>query len=121
MWELFYDKRPWTTNKERNLHHHQRAKLVKEWRTAFKELALEAGIPALPKINVSVTPILPDRRVQDTAACNPAAKAAIDGIVDAGVIPDDTPEYLAWIKFYPCKVKKGHVGLLVQIEEVEDE
>lgn len=31
----------------------------------------------------------------------PAAKAAIDGIVDAGVLPDDTPAHVLSLTFRP--------------------
>jgi hypothetical protein len=37
--------------------------------------------------------------LQDVAACNPAVKAAIDGLVDAGIVPDDSPAYLRSVEF----------------------
>jgi crossover junction endodeoxyribonuclease RusA len=115
MWTLLYPHRPWTTNADRNLHPHQRAKRIKEWRKAFCQLATEQGIPLQRKIAIMVTPILPDRRIQDTAACNPAAKAAIDGLIDAGVIIDDTKEYLEFILFKPCEYRKGEPGLMLEV------
>jgi len=48
---------------------------------------------------IIVEPILENRRWQDTGACFPSAKAAIDGIVDAGVLLDDTPDILPQITF----------------------
>lgn len=114
-WELFYPVRPWTTNKDRNLHHHQRAKMIKEWRDAYKKLAEDAGIPELEVMYVEAEPWVPTRNFQDTAACNPAVKAAIDGIVDAGVVPDDKPEFLKWILFHPCRHTPGQVGLMIQV------
>lgn len=114
-WELFYDVRPWTTNKDRNLHYHQRAKMVKEWREKFKELAEEAGIPELEVMFIEAEPWVPTRNFQDTAACNPAVKAAIDGIVDAGVVPDDKPQFLKWILFHPCKHTPGQTGLMIRV------
>lgn len=115
MWTLSYPKRPWTTNADRNLNHFQRASRIKEWRKAFCDLATEAKIPLQRKIAVVITPVIPDRRIQDTAACNPAAKAAIDGLIDAGVIIDDTQEYLEFILFKPCEVRKGVSALEVDI------
>lgn len=115
VWELEYKARPWTTNKDRTMYHHTRAKLVKEWREAFKLLALEQKLPALKVFTVEVVPRLRDQRLQDTAACNPAAKAAIDGLIDAGVAPDDSNEWLLWIKFFPCEVTPGKDSLLVRV------
>lgn len=117
-WSLVYAKRPWTTNSERRWNRYRRAEEVKEWRGAFQLLARNAQIPALTKIAVHATPIMPDRNFQDTAACNPAVKAAIDGIVDAGVIPDDTPEFLEYIRFNPCEYDKGKPALRVEVIEL---
>lgn len=118
-WILWYPVRPWTINKDRNWHHHQRAKNIKEWRNAFRELAVVEGIPRCNHVAFEIQPVLGDRRVQDTAACVTAAKAAIDGIVDAGVIEDDAPPFMQWMKFYPPVVEKGKNGLLVRVIECD--
>jgi len=76
---------------------------------------LEAKIPRLEKIGISATPVMPDRRFQDTAACNPAVKAAIDGIVDSGVIPDDTWDHLGFINFQACVLDRGNPALRVEV------
>lgn len=115
VWELFYPVRPWTTNKDRNLHPMARAKMIKEWRSAFKGLAEAASIPELEVMFIEVEPQVPTRNFQDTVACNPAAKAAIDGIVDAGVVPDDAKRWLKWVLFYPCLHTPGSAGLLIRV------
>lgn len=100
-YRLFYPVRPWTINKERTMHYHTRAKLVKEWREAFCELAKEAKIPPLNHFNVDVQPIVKNRRsLPDVCAAAGSVKAAIDGIVDFGVVPDDRPEFVKWVRFY---------------------
>lgn len=112
---LYYPVRPWTTNKDRNLHPMARAKIIKEWRGAFKDLALAACIPELEVMYIEAEPWVPTRNFQDTAACNPAVKAAIDGIVDAGVVPDDAQRWLKWILFRPCKHTPGQAGLSIRV------
>lgn len=114
-WELTYHDKHWTTNKDRNLHHHARAKLIKKWRVKFCELAKEANIPELEVMYIEVIPNVATRNFQDTAACNPAAKAAIDGIVDAGVVPDDSKEWLHWILFHPCVHTRGEYSLTIKV------
>ncbi len=95
-----YPQRPFTTNAERTWHHYKRASVVKEWREAYFYLAKEAKIPSLLTAEIIVTPYMQGKgRQQDVAACYPAAKAAIDGIVDAGVMPDDSALYLKSILF----------------------
>lgn len=100
---LRYERRPWTLNAERSGTgggHFRRAKLVKEWREVFAQLARDAGVPTFDAICVTVYPELRHRgSMPDTAACIGAAKAAIDGLVDAGVIPDDGPEFVHRLTF----------------------
>lgn len=113
-WDLNYQKRPWTVNAERTWHYHKRAKLVKEWRDAFCEITQNCNVPPLSAISLRVQPYLRDNRVQDLGACFPAYKAALDGIVDAGVVPDDTPEYVKFVIFYAPIVGEGD-GLTVTV------
>lgn len=115
-WILIYDgERPWTVNAERKMHYHTRAKKVRVYREAFYYLAADAGLPQLESMCIEATPVLGDNRLQDTAACNGAVKAAIDGLVDFGIVPDDSNEWLKWIKFYPCLVNPGSNGLIIKI------
>lgn len=113
---LVHRARPWTANAERRLHFHARAALVAEWRAAFKILALEAHMPALGRIAVTAMPIRADRRSRpDVAACYPAAKAAVDGLVDAGVIPDDDPDHLVELRF-TAPAMGSHDSLVLIVE-----
>lgn len=117
-WELFYGVRPWTSNSERTWHHYKRASMVKEWREAFWALAKEAKIPPLTRIGVVVTPVLNGRgRIQDVGGCFPAAKAAIDGLVDANVIPEDGPMYVRWLLFKAPE--RGLPGLRLVVCEAQ--
>ena len=106
-------QRPWTTNQERKKgSHYQRAAITKYWRDAFREAA--EGIPHFDAIRIEVTPYLPDRKMQDTGACYPTAKAAIDGLVDAGIIDDDAPQYVPTITFHsPVVLKPGGLHILI--------
>lgn len=89
--------RPWTVNGQRNMHYRKTAKLVKLWRTASRVHC--AGLDAvLSPVDVVVDLYLRGKRSQDVGACYPAVKAAIDGIVDAGILADDTPEYVQSIR-----------------------
>ena len=96
---LCLSQKPWTTNAERAGNRWQRAELVKTWRTAFKFLALQQRIPMLTDVTITAQPHQKSGRLQDVSACNPAVKAAIDGLVDAGVMQDDSPEFLTAITF----------------------
>lgn len=116
-WRLEYPQRPWTLNKERKENRFVRAERVKEWRSAFHLLALEAKIPRLPAIGLDVQARLTGVQ-QDPVALFPAYKAALDGIVDAGVVPDDTWDYVKNVNFLPPEKGKPH-ALIVWVYEAD--
>ena len=109
-----YKVRPWTTNAERNWHHMKRAKHVKEWREAFHWLA-KTHKP-LAHATITIEPWQKGGILADVAACNPAAKAAIDGIVDAGILKDDSPQYLHSVTF--LQPQKGKDAMIVWVRGV---
>jgi hypothetical protein len=56
--------------------------------------------------------------VADTGACYPAVKAAIDGLVDAGVLPGDTGTHVPSITFLaPIRVGKDQQESLTLVVE----
>lgn len=97
-----HGRRPTTLNQERKQNNWgRRATDTKWWRTQFADMASQAEIPPYERIKIAVVPLHKNgRSPQDTGACFPAAKAAIDGLVDAGVIEDDTPDKLLQIDFH---------------------
>jgi hypothetical protein len=110
--------RPLTVNVARTLHHQTWGTRNRETRGRWHYLALEAKVPRLERIAVEVLPLHADRRSpQDVAACAPAAKAAIDGLVDAGVLADDDAPHLASITFLPPEVG-GVDGMALRFWEV---
>jgi hypothetical protein len=101
-YRLTHEARPWTLNVERQggTGHFKRAKLVKEWREAFTWLARAAHMAPAQTIGVTVWPeVRHGGSLPDTAACVGAAKAAIDGIVDTGMLPDDGPQHVRRLTF----------------------
>ena len=122
VYTLRYDKRPWTLNSERQGSHkgkkgggghYGRAARTKEWRDKFAELA--DGYAPLRSIEVVVLPEVRNKTMPDTGACIGAAKAAIDGLVDAGVIPGDGPKYVRRLTFL-APVVTGTDALVLRIE-----
>lgn len=96
----------------------ERANKVRDQRQAFSWLAKAHEIPTLGPVVVHATPLAKDRRwEQDVGGCFPAVKAAIDGLVDRGVLEDDDPYFVKALTFYPAEV--GEVdGLRIELVEV---
>ena len=110
-----YGARPLTTNRLVALHRMSWAAHTRKTRALWMHLA--RNVPQITAASFDVTPLHKDfRSPQDVAACAPEAKAAIDGIVDAGVIPDDSPVFLHSVTFYAPDVC-GMDGLRITIKE----
>lgn len=115
-WLLEYEERPTSLNAERKAHWSARYKKSAEWREIFATLAMAKGIPELSQICVDIyVEQRGNGKLQDVGNCYPSAKAAIDGLVDAGVIPDDTPEHLLAIKFFaPTRSNRNCLRMIVR-------
>lgn len=83
-----------TPNLNRREHWAKEARLRREWRQAVALMARSARIPAYERVLVALhyAPAMIRRRDPDNLVA--ALKPAVDGLVDAGVIPDDTPEFV---------------------------
>jgi len=78
---------------------HRRARLTRIWRTttalhAHRVLGPGRAARAQPACYVRVTFPVTVNRVRDSDGPAPTVKACVDGLVDAGCWPDDTPEYV---------------------------
>lgn len=93
-----FDARPWTMNSERAAAHWSmnRAR-VAEWRRAFWVLGLEQRV-RFEKVRIEVD-IAMRAPLADTGNSYGAVKAAIDGLVDARVLPDDNPRIVRELVF----------------------
>lgn len=118
---LTYPSKPLTTNAERKGNRWGRAEHVKQWREAFAWLAKKHKVPRMRYMNVIVQPAQKRGRLQDTAACNPSVKAAIDGLVDAGVVPDDTGAFVREITFLPCVRGEDSLTIIIKGQREIDE
>lgn len=93
-----------TVNKERTQHWSARSSVTKEWREAYGWLARAEKLPcdgSIGACHIDAVPLTTTRRRQDVGACLPVVKAAIDGLVDAGVWPDDNPDHVLSVRFWP--------------------
>jgi hypothetical protein len=114
--------RPLTINGVAKMHRQQWATATRNLRAEWTVLWIDAGlarVAAAWPIEVRVIPLHRTRRTpQDVGACAPAAKAAIDALVDVGFIPDDDPEWVRRVTF--CAPDVGEVdGLELHISRFE--
>ena len=94
-WEIVlpWDKPPLSLN-QRHKHWSAPARWTRTLRGGAHLLALQAKIPELDACTVTLLWLPPERRPRDEDNMYPTMKALADGLVDAGVVPDDTPDLM---------------------------
>lgn len=71
-----------------------KAKHVKPWREAALVLARQQRIPACSRIKVELHYVPAQERRRDPDNLIACLKPLVDGLVDAGIVPDDTDQYV---------------------------
>lgn len=90
--KLPWDRPPLHANQR--LHRHAEARIIAEVRRDVGWLA-KAHLEPVEHLTVGLVYAPGDRRRRDGGEnLAPLIKACIDGIVDAGIVPDDTPQYV---------------------------
>lgn len=109
--ELPYQRLPLSLNQR--LHWAEKARRTKEVRDAVIVLARQARIPKCERIVVELHYRPAVRRRRDTDNPVGTLKVCIDGLVSAGVIKDDTDDYVEWqVRFAP-PARPGRLQLVV--------
>ncbi len=101
-----------TINAERSMHWAARAGIVKLWRQAGWAEALHGKLPRLQAAEIDAYPSQKGV-LADAGAHSPVVKALVDGLVDAHVLPDDSPTYLRALRIHPPTRGKPGVTLIV--------
>lgn len=105
-------------NANDRLHHQAKADLTRAIRDAAHVCTRRDKVPHLKRAHIVVEYRPPDRRRRDVHNLYPSAKAATDGAVDAGVLRDDSDEYLTGPDMRVGDVVKGG-QLVLHITELE--
>lgn len=93
----------WTVNGGNSMHWRKRGRLVKTARKAGRIYAKQAKIPAYEWAIIRAKPIQSQRggQIADVGGHYPVIKAVVDGLVDAGVFTNDTPDIVRDIRQSP--------------------
>ena len=120
LWQIPLDADVAPKTPNRRTHWRVYSDTVLFWRTLTDAAVRNAGVPALERVAIDLAVTPPDRRRRDSDNLVPyLLKPVKDGVVDAGVIPDDTDEFCDWsIHLWPPD-GSGRWGYLLQLVEVE--
>lgn len=116
-WTLVVPQKASLISSNQRLHWAVRMRLVKDLRLLGMALASQRRIPAIGRAVVTVI-VHPGYRVRRLDPSNYADtfKALMDGIVDAGVLRDDSAEYLLKVS-YVEGVRWPRTGVELRISE----
>ena len=81
-------------NANQRLHWAAKAKLTRTIRQTVEGTARRAFMDPFEHVTVQLTWVVTDKRRPDSDNIYPTFKAMCDGLVDAGIVPDDTPQYM---------------------------
>lgn len=117
---------PWSTNQDRNLNPYKRAERVKLWKQVaylhakalYREHGNQPFDPSIVQIHI---PFSQERRRDPHNYCGTVLKAVIDGLVLAGLWPDDTPEWVGHREPVLYKGKQVIVQITPMTETTEEE
>lgn len=82
-------------------HWRKRAHRAKAIRDVAKKTAVVTRVPHLTRARIDVVIDFPDRRRRDTHNLMPTVKPIVDGLVDAGLLPDDDTRHLTGPHLHP--------------------
>lgn len=105
-----------------NGRHHwaAKAKRTKTIRALAKTAALNHGSTADPPVTITATVQYARAGRHDAHNLQPTVKALIDGLVDGGLLVDDSDEYVHAVIFKACvgRGRTGHTTIHLSLEEV---
>lgn len=95
----------------------RRSRLVKQWRQLGWSAAVQHKVPLLAGAYVIAELRFADRRRRDPHNWQPTAKAALDGLVDAGVFADDNSHIIVGpdMRVSPVVTPRGQQALILHL------
>jgi crossover junction endodeoxyribonuclease RusA len=102
------------------MHHMVKAKVVAEWRSQTAAALRAEQIPAMSKVKATLFYIPKVNRRRDPDNLVASFKPAIDALVDAGIVPDDTQEFVerVWPVILTPDTKREN-RFVLQVDEIE--
>lgn len=80
-------------------------------------LIRQAGIKNLEPSQVEIVWYVPDKRCRDVDSLGPFAKAALDGMVDAGVWPGDDSKWVTKLSMSIDQTQTKHARIEIRVSE----
>ena len=101
-------------------HYMVKAKAVAQWRLAASEGIVAAGVPACGRVRAELMYIPAQNRRRDPDNLVMSMKPVVDARVDAGVVPDDTQEFVerVWPSILESEPKREGGRFLFRVTQI---
>lgn len=94
---LPFDTPPMSSNDQRRAHWSEQARAKEQVTSSVAWLCKQQKIPKLITVRVCVTWFPKDRRRRDADSLGPLLKGCLDGMVLAGVLADDSHQFVPFV------------------------
>ena len=106
-------------NANQRYHWSKKANITSRLRYIAREAA--RGKPKIGKAKIRAVYYAPDNRRRDVSNLFPSVKAAVDGVVDAGVLADDSDKYVVSLEMVRGEENRAGGQLVIEVIEVISE
>lgn len=103
---------PPTLNELNNLHYRVRAKKKEYWEKLIEKECRAQNIKPMGKVSATFEFYFPDKRRRDLDNFGFAAKFVLDGLVNAGILTDDSYNEVAELRFVAGGIAKPKCMLI---------
>ena len=103
-------------------HWRDRAQKAQDAKDEMKATVLEAGLGnvRLQRVEARYTFFMPSQRRQDIDQLHAAAKSYLDGIIELGVLPDDSWREIPQVSLH-CVYRAGQPGMRLELIEMDNQ
>ncbi|KRE33276.1 hypothetical protein ASG85_13425 [Paenibacillus sp. Soil724D2] len=109
---------PPTLNALNNMHHMTRAKTKEHWSSMIERACIQYGIKPVKRVSITLELYFPDKRRRDLDNYSGLGfKFLMDGLVDNGILPDDSINEVVELRIIPGGISKPP-HMLIHIQEV---
>jgi len=115
-----FDRPPMSSNDQRRAHWQKVRAIKKQVGDAVAWLARQQGIKDVGPAAVEFIWFAPDKRRRDSDSLGPFVKAALDGLVQAGVFPDDHNGWVVKTSMSVVSTDTRNPRIEIHIQEMSD-
>ena len=107
-----------TMNAAKSMHYRPWAALTAAWREATAQRAWKLRIaPVIGRVGIEGRPHQYGGNLADPGAHMPCIKACVDGLRDANVLEDDSPEFVAYVRCW-APINSAGAGMELELRPV---